>query len=49
MTALKASHDVDTAEGKPLRRSRIFDYLVITGFSINMIVVAVIFYYWFST
>lgn len=49
MTSPKASHNVDAAEGKPLRRSRIFDYLVLTGFSINMIVVAIIFYYWFSS
>ena len=32
--------------GKPLRRSRIFDYLAITGFVINMIVVVLIVGHW---
>ena len=49
MTSPQASHNVDTAEAKPLRRSHIFNYLAITGFSINMLVVAVIVYYWFSS
>ena len=32
--------------GKIFRRSRIFDYLAITGFAINMIVVALIVGHW---
>ena len=48
MSLPKLSED-GSAEGKPLRRSRIFHYLATVGFTINMIVVAVIVYYWVTS
>lgn len=47
MRITETSGDADTDEGEVLpRRARLFHYLALTGFAINMLVVALIFGYW---